>query len=602
MTTTIETNFPIPRQPIQGWHEGEIALQKTMGWHDQVPDATRIIRSDLPQQHRIFHHSNICFLPLTVLAADGRLWTGILSSDAGTSGFISSPTPDSITGQVQLWKGDPLEDHMRDNGLCAGVGVEYHTRRRNKLAGTIERVHRDGNTTQFHISINEATGHKPLLDINETLTDPIIDFIGRQSTVYLGTAALRREGEHQLGHLGCNHRGGCRGFVRVRRDRRTLVVPDYSGNRFMSSLGNIQVTPLASLTFVDFETGDVLYVSGTARNVTGAEAAAIMPRTPLLTLVYIAGYTLVRDALPFRSIVDVEDSGKSLYSPPLRYLNEEKETSLLGGGNHARLVGVRFFGDSEEDPIATFEFEYSERVFCRGGQYVVIDMSPLSGSRGYRHMAEHQPRLVNDDGIRTWTVSFHSNETFCITIKRVPNGIVTPLLFSIGQLYGNLRDSSVADVRLPVLGFGGDFILPPPERKTKFLWIAGGIGITPFLSFLNSIDHDVDVMFVIVTREPQITLDLIDDALPITNDIKLCIKLYSTNRNPVIIPGRCKERDLDVNIERRRWKKEDVTSWRDVKERMAYVCGPIGLEEDVVDALTSAGVEKENIIRETFNY
>lgn len=30
------------------------------------------------------------------------------------------------------------------------------------------------------------------------------------------------------------------------------------GNRFMTSLGNIEATPMASLTFVDFESGDIL--------------------------------------------------------------------------------------------------------------------------------------------------------------------------------------------------------------------------------------------------------------------------------------------------------------------------------------------------------
>lgn len=46
----------------------------------------------------------------------------------------------------------------------------------------------------------------------------------------------------------------------------------------MTSLGNIEATPLASMSFVDFSTGDILYLTGTARNFVGVEAQKIMPR------------------------------------------------------------------------------------------------------------------------------------------------------------------------------------------------------------------------------------------------------------------------------------------------------------------------------------
>lgn len=43
-----------------------------------------------------------------------------------------------------------------------------------------------------------------------------------------------------------------------------LTIPDYSGNRFFNTLGNFLVTPRAGLTFVDFETGDLLQMTGDA--------------------------------------------------------------------------------------------------------------------------------------------------------------------------------------------------------------------------------------------------------------------------------------------------------------------------------------------------
>lgn len=68
----------------------------------------------------------------------------------------------------------------------------------------------------------------------------------------------------------------------------------------MTSLGNIEATPLASLTFVDFVSGDILYLTGDAENLVGPDALKLMPFQKTLTTVCVTGYTLVRDALPVR--------------------------------------------------------------------------------------------------------------------------------------------------------------------------------------------------------------------------------------------------------------------------------------------------------------
>jgi len=45
----------------------------------------------------------------------------------------------------------------------------------------------------------------------------------------------------------------------------------------MTCLGNVEATPLTSLTFASFKTGDILYLTGNARNLYGVEAQVIMP-------------------------------------------------------------------------------------------------------------------------------------------------------------------------------------------------------------------------------------------------------------------------------------------------------------------------------------
>jgi hypothetical protein len=43
-----------------------------------------------------------------------------------------------------------------------------------------------------------------------------------------------------------------------------LTAPDFLGNYFFNTLGNIAVNPKTGLLFVDFATGDVLTLTGTA--------------------------------------------------------------------------------------------------------------------------------------------------------------------------------------------------------------------------------------------------------------------------------------------------------------------------------------------------
>jgi hypothetical protein len=47
--------------------------------------------------------------------------------------------------------------------------------------------------------------------------------------------------------------------------RNVLSAPDFRGNNFFNTFGNLAGNPSAGLLFVDFESGDVLTLTGTAR-------------------------------------------------------------------------------------------------------------------------------------------------------------------------------------------------------------------------------------------------------------------------------------------------------------------------------------------------
>jgi hypothetical protein len=64
------------------------------------------------------------------------------------------------------------------------------------------------------------------------------------------------------GRVDISHRGGKPDFVRVADD--TLTIPDFAGNRYFNTLGNLLLVPRAALLFPDFDSGDLLLVQGRA--------------------------------------------------------------------------------------------------------------------------------------------------------------------------------------------------------------------------------------------------------------------------------------------------------------------------------------------------
>ena len=76
------------------------------------------------------------------------------------------------------------------------------------------------------------------------------------ATAYSGDAST----VGAAGGVDVSHRGGKPGFVRVDADG-TLTMPDFLGNYFFNTLGNLAVNPRAGLLFMDFENGDLLYLA-----------------------------------------------------------------------------------------------------------------------------------------------------------------------------------------------------------------------------------------------------------------------------------------------------------------------------------------------------
>ncbi|KAG0696440.1 hypothetical protein DFH29DRAFT_950966 [Suillus ampliporus] len=648
---------------LNGWHKGERTIQQKLGFHGAVSQAWTQIDGEMPEQHRTFYSTRLPFIPVTTLDSMGRPWSSILAGPDGEIGWTSSDMYDQLTMRAEVWDGDPLKAnadyHESADGaprkmLIAGIGVEFSTRRRNKFAGSVNVIEQQGAVFNICMSVNEAIGNCPkYITIRDLVPFPhrrprithqeinlpttghlpsdLIAFILSSDTVFLGSSysASEEDAPRFPSHLGMNHRGGRPGFVRVRNDGRTLVLPDYSGNRMMTSLGNIEATGLASLTFPSFTNGSLLYITGIAHNLVGAPAQAIMPSQNALTTIEITGYIFIEDALPVRQRGGTEPQ-RSMYAPPVKMLKEEQASSTYFSTEdtiHATLSRIELHSPD----LATFTFESPHKLDVIPGQAAILDFTSFLGALPYRHMAAENPNSVNDDRIRTWTVSRCSSwasvedgggTTFSLTMRLKPGGAVTGALFGIANKLAALRPEFLEDSRslglnVRLVGIAGEFTLEPPEpgegarahgpqeeqasicknAPRKLLWIAGGIGITPFLAMLSDIPSscttEYEITLLLSTREPDVMLSLLSNAIKVApHEVKLIVHVFSSTEGF--------ESSLPVSVllhgHSGRITSSIISDFAVGCQDGVYVCGPEAFEREVIQGVVG------KVKREGFAY
>ena len=145
---------------LKGWHRGERALQHKLGFGDEVRMSYTYISSYMPEQHRVFHTSNVPFFPVTILDKSGRPWGSVFAGKGGKIGFVKSPDEGSMSMDLASWEGDPLLENLKNRKdeegrmLVAGIGIELSTRRRNKFAGWIESSPVENSTTDVHLELH----------------------------------------------------------------------------------------------------------------------------------------------------------------------------------------------------------------------------------------------------------------------------------------------------------------------------------------------------------------------------------------------------------------------------------------------------------------
>ncbi len=383
--------------------------------------------------------------------------------------------------------------------------------------------------------------------------------------------------------MDTNHRGGPPGFVRILstgEDGLTLVYPEYSGNRLYQTLGNLNTTPQAGLVFPDFATGDVLYITGRTEILAGRAASDLVAHTNLAVKIKVDAIKFVSNGLAFRG----QEGEYSPYNPPVRYLTSENRNSVAVNDKiiNAKLIKKEIITPT----IGRFRFRVSDSAQAsrwKPGQHVALSFRDELDI-GYSHMRDDDPKSINDDFLRTFTVSsrlatWEGHDEFDITIRRV--GTVTDFLF---------RQNIRSELEVPVQGFGGDFFFQQGSGG-KIAFVAAGVGITPLLPQASGLDLERLTLYWTIR---------VDD-VPLVLDTFQRIEGLE-RRTKLFVTGQVKKSDkslsglaaLVANLEMRRITRDDLQG--DAAGKW-YLCTGTGLRKSLL-----AWLEGKAVFYEDFNY
>lgn len=455
------------------WHPGELALQAHAGVVAAM-DAVgrRSIRDHLIEQHRQFYP----LLPFIVVGAvdgQGDVWASLL---AGEPGFLRSPDPSRLSVAAPRDLADPADQGLDDGDPVALLGIELPTRRRNRLNGIIRRTGAGG----FDVIARQSYGNCPRyihLRAHRMVRDPLtpsprpaerlpaLDEAARrlifEADVFFVASYVDRPDRGR--EVDVSHRGGKPGFVRIGEDG-VLTVPDFAGNLMFNTLGNFLENPKAGLVFVDFDSGELLQLTGDVEVVLdGPEIAAFQGSERLWRF---RPRMIVRrpEALPLRWSED--ETGVSPY------------VRMTGswGQVESRLKAAEL--------AAAWRPFRVEHIVEESTAIRSFHLEPADGVGALQHLAgQHVPIRLTLPGedrpvIRTYTLSRAPGVGgYRISVKR--DGRVSTHLHDV------VHEGDLLELRAPVGGFTID-----PAGKRPAVLLAAGVGITPMLAMLQHVVYE----------------------------------------------------------------------------------------------------------------
>ncbi|KOF21003.1 FAD-binding oxidoreductase [Ensifer adhaerens] len=465
MPDTIE-----PNRAASPWHEGELAIQRSLGVVDRMDAPGRnFVRTFMPEQHQQFYPL-LPFIVLGTVDPTGNVWASLR---AGEPGFMQAPDAHALDVQLPRDRNDPADVGMEDGAAIAMLGIQLETRRRNRLNGTIRRMDDD----RFAVAVGQSFGNCPqyiqLRDFSfvrqpnappetrpvhlDDLDARAKEIIANADTFFVASYVDRDNGGRQV---DVSHRGGRTGFVRVSEDG-VLTIPDFAGNLFFNTLGNFMLNPKAGLLFVDFATGDMLQMTGEAEVILASPEIDAFQGAERLWRFRPRQVVYRPDGSPLRwSFGEAGRSPNSLMTGDWKQTEDRlRAAARAGEWRPFRVIRTQ----AESTTIRSLYLEPADDaglVPFRAGQHLSIRI-----------------KTAGKPAVRSYTLSAAASDgAYRISIKR--DGTVSSFLHALGP-------GDIVEARAPA----GSFVIDATERRPAAL-LAAGVGITPMIAMVRDILYE----------------------------------------------------------------------------------------------------------------
>lgn len=477
------------KEQRQVFHAGERRVQARAGVPEHyLEQVAPYVRDRLPEQHVAFFAS----LPV--------LFMGVPDSDGWPWAVVSFAPPgqlcDATPGELQVHARPALEDLLGLDfapGTKVGVlGLDLATRRRNRLNGTllfpdaVADIAPDG----LRIGVDQSFGNCPqyiqqreidwaseqtksLASREVALNDEVSRaLLAQADTFFIATRAGELDDAAPNG-VDVSHRGGRPGFLYMNDDG-SLSFPDFAGNRFFNTLGNIELDSRVSLLIPDFLTGEMLLLKGHARVDWNPQRAALVEGAERIVDVVPEQVLHVENALPAQGRLIERSPSLALTGdwPATR----DEPTTL----RRLRVIDkVR-----ESDSITSFylapwllagqEREPAEIDAYHPGQFLTLRLA----STPQHSLSSGEIAVMRSYSLsQAWRAG---QNAYRISVRRDPKGLASRLLHD---------EFAVGDV-LEATPPAGDFMLQ--DSPAPIVLLSSGVGITPMIAMLEALVQQAD--------------------------------------------------------------------------------------------------------------
>lgn len=557
------------------FHAGEQAVHERLGIRERMVGlGQRVIRTAMPEQHQRFFEQ-LPFMLAGSVDDVGRPWASVL---VGQPGFVRALGAKRLDFHARPIPGDPLADGLAPGAQLGFLGIELHTRRRNRVNGHVVALDADG----FSIEVEQSVGNCPQYiqgreftwvrdadDLRprgtEALTALDADartLIQRSDTLFIATHAPASAGGADV-----SHRGGRPGFVKIEDDS-SFLVPDFTGNFFFMTLGNLQLNPRAGVLFIDFDTGDLLTLTGTAEVVWDGDELKAFDGAERGWRFRMDGGWRLREALPLRWAFRDLSPNSALTGTWVEAEARRNAQRLAQTWRPYRVTRIV----NESSVVRSFHLEpadgHAVPTFL-AGQHLPIRVKTAAGESLHRTYTISQ--APSDQGLR-------------LSIKRE------------GVASSHLHDHVHAGDVIEALGPRGQFTIDAALRRPAVL-IGAGVGFTPMVAFARHVVTEgfrhrrTRPLHVVQVARRQDLRAFGDELQALVSRAKGAMKLHVVLDEGGGAPEGALKGPLTLDL---------LKSLLPFDDHEFFLCGPPGFMQALYDDLRGLGVRDARIQAEAF--